>query len=65
MEESRFQLVLKIILACAVLHNTCILFVGKWEEENENDDPSQGDNDDIIRDGDNFRQILKGFLSSS
>ena len=65
MEESRVQLISKIILACAVLHNMCILFGDEWEEDDGNDDHDQnGDNDDILRDGDNIREILKSYSSS-
>lgn len=59
MEESKIQLISKIILASAVLHNFCILYVDEWEENDENNDHDQGDNDEIVRDGDNIREILK------
>ena len=59
MEESKVQLISKIILASAVLHNFCILYVDEWEENDENNDHDQGDNDEIVRDGDNIREILK------
>ena len=64
MEESKVQLISKIILACAVLHNFCILHGDEWEENDENNDHDQGDNDEILRDGDNIREILKTYLSS-
>ena len=64
MEESKVQLIAKIILACAILHNFCILHGNEWEENDENNDHDQGDNDEILRDGDNIREILKAYLSS-
>ena len=59
MEKSKVQLILKIILACAVLHNFGILHGDEWEENDENSDHDQGDNDEILRDADNIREILK------
>lgn len=50
MEEFRVELISKIILACAVLDNLCILLGDEWEEDNANGDPDQNkNNDDIIR----------------
>ena len=65
MEESKVQLISKIILAFAFLHNFCILHGDdrEWEENDENNDHDQGDSDEILRDGDNIREIVKVYLS--
>ena len=64
MEESKVQLISKIILACAVLHNFCILHGDEWKENDENNDHDQGDNNEVLRDGDNIKEILTAYLSS-
>ena len=54
----------KIIVACAVLHNFCILAGDKWDKDNFNDDDDNGanNNDDVLRDGDDIRELLKNNL---
>ena len=64
MEESKVQLISKIILACAILHTFCTLHGDEWVENDENSDHEQGDNDEILRPGDNIRKVLKAYLSS-
>ena len=54
----------KIIVACAVLHNFCILAGDKWDKDDFNDDDDNGpnNNDDVLRDGDDIRELLKNNL---
>lgn len=54
----------KIIVACAVLHNFCILAGDEWDEDDFNDDDDNGpnNNDDVLRDGDDIRELLKNNL---
>ena len=49
--------------ACAVLHNICITSGDEWEDEEDEDDCGPGDQaPNVIRDGDDMREILKDFL---
>lgn len=53
-----------IIVACAVLHNFCILAGDEWDEDDFNNDDDNGpnNNDDVLRDGDDIRELLKNSL---
>lgn len=63
-EERNIAAVSKIIVACAVLHNFCILAGDEWDEDDFNDDDDNGpnNNDDVLRDGDDIRELLKNNL---
>ena len=63
-EERNIAAVPKIIVACAVLHNFCILAGDKWDKDDFNDDDDNGpnNNDDVLRDGDDIRELLKNNL---
>lgn len=52
------------IVACAVLHNFCILAGDEWDEDDFNDDDDNGpnNNDNVLRDGDDIRELLKNNL---
>ena len=56
-EERNIAAVSKIIVACAVLHNFCILAGDEWDEDDFNDDDDNGpnNNDDVLRDGDDIK----------
>lgn len=62
--DSSIEFAVKNAIACAVLHNLCILWGDDWEEEDNDDDnpcpPNVGPN--VIRDGDNMREILKDYI---
>lgn len=57
----------KIAIACAVLHNFCLLNQDKWNDD-ENDDPRdqghESNNDDVIRDGDDVRSVLREYIAN-
>ena len=63
-EERNIAAVSKIIVACAVLHDFCILAGDEWDEDDFNDDDDNGpnNNDDVLRDGDDIRELLKNNL---
>ena len=63
-EERDIAFVSKIIIACAVLHSFCILAGDEWEDGNFNDDNDNDSNnsDEVLRDGDNIRELLKDYL---
>ena len=62
-EESSIARVSKIILACAVLHNFCILNGDEWDFNDAGDgDDGQNPNFDVLDDGDAIREILKDNL---
>ena len=59
-EEARVS---KIIVACAVLHNFCILHRDEWDFDGGDDrDDGQNPNGDVIGDGEAIREILKDNL---
>ena len=59
--DSGICFAIKTAVACAVLHNICIRSGDEWEDEEEDDDCCPGD-PNVIRDGDDIRDILKNFL---
>ena len=62
-EEARVAQVSKIIVACAVLHNFCILHRDEWDlDAGDDGDDRQNPNDDVIGDGEAIREILKDNL---
>lgn len=60
-EERNIADVSKIIVACAVLHNFCILAGDEWDEDDFNNDDDNGpnNNDDVLRDGDVIRTVFE------
>ena len=62
--DSSIEFAVKNAITWAVLHNLCILWGDDWEEEDNDDDnpcpPNVGPN--VIRDGDNMREILKDYI---
>ena len=61
--DSTIDFAVKNAIACAVLHNLCIRWGDNWEEEDNDDDnpcPDAGPN--VIRDGDDMREILKDYI---
>ena len=62
-EEASVARVSKIIVACAVLHNFCILHRDEWDFDGGDDrDDGQNPNGDVIGDGEAIREILKDNL---
>ena len=63
-EERNIAAVSKIIVACVVLHNFCILAGDEWGEDDFNDDDNNGPNNNhnVLRDGDDIRELLKNNL---
>lgn len=63
--DSSINFAVKTATACAVLHNFCIMNGDEWNDEDGNDgDDGGNDNENIMRDGDNIREVLKEYLSS-
>ena len=53
----------KIIIACAVLHNFCILHRDEWDlDAGDDGDDGQNPNGNVIGDGEAIREILKDNL---
>lgn len=63
-EERDIAFVSKIIIACAVLHSFCILAGDEWEDGdfNEGNDNDSNNSDEVLRDGDDIRELLKDYL---
>ena len=62
-EEASIARVSKIIVACAVLHNFCILTGDEWDDDDSDDgNDGQNPNYNLIDDGDTIREILKDHL---
>ena len=52
-----------IAVACAVLHNFCIKMGDDWDDDGNPDHHCRDDdNEDVVRDGEEIRDILKEFL---
>ena len=65
--DSNIEFAINATIACAVLHDICLLNNDAWDE---NDDDDDGDHElpgnippNAIRDGDDIRNILKDFVS--
>ena len=62
-EEASIACVSKIIVACAVLHNFCILTGDEWDDDDSDDgNDGQTTNYHVHDDGDTIRGILKDHL---
>ena len=62
---SNVALVSDIVIACAVLHNFCISVGDEWEIEDYGNDADDGsDNDNVLRDGETLRDLLKDYTSN-
>lgn len=59
-KEANVARISKIIVACTVLHNFCILNRDEWDF-NVTDD-GQNPNGDVLGDEDAIREILKDYL---
>lgn len=59
-EERNIAAVSKIIVACALLYKC----MDEWDEDDFNDDDDNGpiNNDDVLRDGDDIRELIKNNL---
>ena len=66
--DSKISFANKIAVACAVVHNFCLLNHDDWDD-NENDDPRdqgrESNNDDVIRDGYNVRSVLREYIANA
>ena len=66
--DSKISFANKIAVACAVLHNFCLLNHDNWND-NENDNPRdqghEGNNNDVIRDGDDVRNVLRDYNANA
>ena len=61
---SSINFAVKIAVACAVLHNFCIMNGDEWNDRDEDHGDDGGDSDlDNMRDGDNVWGILKEYIS--
>ncbi|XP_068748036.1 uncharacterized protein [Montipora capricornis] len=61
--DSGIPFAVRNAVACAVLHNISIRSGDEWEdEEGEDDCDPGGPPPNVIRDGDNIREVLKDFL---
>lgn len=61
--DSDIKFSVPIAIACAVLHNFCIKMGDNWDDEGNLDhDGGDNDSEDVVRDGEDIRDILKEFL---
>ena len=61
--DSDIKFSVPIAVACAVLHNFCIKMGDDWDDDGNRDHHCRDDdNEDVIRDGEEIRDILKEFL---
>jgi len=63
--DSSINFAVKTATARAVLHNFCIMNGDAWDDGDDGGDgDNDNDNDHVMQDGDNIREVLKGYLSS-
>ena len=66
--DSKISFANEIPVACAVLHNFCLLNQDEWNDD-ENDNPRdqgrENKNDDVIRDGDDVRSVSREYVSNA
>ena len=63
MEEANVGRVSKIIIACAVLHNFCIMVGDEWDDQDYDRDEDDGQNNNAgLRDGEEIREMVKNNL---
>lgn len=57
--DSKISFGNKIAVACAVLHNFCLLNQDEWDDDENHDHRDQGheNNNDVIRDGDDVQIV--------
>ena len=60
--DSGIPFAVRNAVAWAVLHNICIRSGDEWEDKEEDDRDPGGPPLNVIRDGDNIREVLKDFL---
>ena len=61
--DSNLAFSVKTTIACAVLHNFCIKMGDDWDDDgNPDHHDCNNDNADVVRDGDEIRDMLKEFL---
>lgn len=61
--DSDIKFSVLIAVACAVLHNFCIKMGDDWDDDGNRDHHCHDDdNEDVVRDGEEIRDILKEFL---
>lgn len=62
LEEGNISVISKIIVACCVLHNFCILAGDEWDGEDGGEDEDRDNNKYIVGDGEDIRELLKNNL---
>ncbi|KAK3709641.1 hypothetical protein QZH41_001931 [Actinostola sp. cb2023] len=61
--DSNIAFSVKISIACAVLHNFCIKMGDNWDDNGARNHDGGGNNDDsVVRDGEEIRDILMSFI---
>ena len=66
--DNRISFANKIAIASAVLHNFCLLNQEDWNDDDNDNPQDQGhDNkgDDVIRDGDDVRSVLREYIANA
>ena len=66
--DCKILFVNKIAVACTILHNFCMLNQVEWNDDENDDTRDQGhesNNDDVIRDGDDVRSVLREYVANA
>lgn len=61
--ESGVGSVSDTVVACPVLHNVCINAGDKWEWDDGDDDGRNYNDRNVLGDGDDIRELLKGYIA--
>lgn len=66
--DSRISFANKTAIACAVFHNSSLLNQDGWNDDDNDDHGDQGhdnNDDDVIRDGDDVRSVLREYIANA
>jgi len=61
--DSKINFAIKCAVACAVLHNICLLNGDDWDDEYEDANVQQNPGANVLRDGDDIRDKLKDYIA--
>lgn len=61
--ESGVSSVSDTVVACAVSHNFCINAGDEWEWDDGNDEGGNDNDANVLRDGDDIRELLKEYIA--
>jgi len=62
--DSNIDFAIKCTVACAILHNICLENGDGWNEEYRGEEPCQNPGANVLRDGEDIRNLLKDYVAN-